>query len=174
MLAGPDEEWQTMEQHTSIPRFLAGRLGAYALAVAVAYLLATVGATWYVIASLDGMGVSVPLSTRLAMTTRDLAGMAGMFLPMVAMALLVALLTAALLSRWLARWRLPLYLLAGAVALVAIHVALKQAFGLTPVPIARSAAGLVQQALSGAVAAGLYLWTLRRQSGRARAGGKRS
>jgi hypothetical protein len=88
-----------MDNLRPIIRFLAGRLGAYLLAVAIAYVLATVTATQSVVASLDGMGVAVGLADRLAMTARDIRGMAPMFLPMVAFALLVAFLSAALLSR---------------------------------------------------------------------------
>ena len=153
-----------------IVRFLAGRLGAYLAAVVVAYLLASVTATWAVVASLARMGVEVALSDRLAMTLTDIAGMAPMFLPMVAFALLVAFMSAALLSRWLYRWRMPLYLLAGATALVCIHLALNLAFGITPVAIARTGGGLLLQGVAGAVGGFCYL-TLIRRMGRGRLGG---
>lgn len=152
-----------MDKPTSTPRFLLGRLMAWLLAVAVAYLLATVTATQAVVASLQGMGVDVGFGLRLSMTLRDVAGMAPMFLPMVAFALLIAFMTAALLCRWLARWRLPLYLLAGAAALVSIHLGLHLAFGITPIAVARSPAGLALQALAGAAGAYCYLWSTRRQ-----------
>lgn len=151
-----------MQAQRSISRFLAGRLAAYVLAVATAYALASVGATQFVVASLGGMGVDVPPADRIAMTLADLAGMASMFLPLVAFALLFALLAAALLARWLPRWRTALYLLAGVTALVAIHVGLKLAFGLTPVAAARTAGGLGWQALAGAAGAYLYLRVVRR------------
>ena len=152
-----------MNKPVSTPRFLLGRLVAWLLAVAVAYLLAAITATQAVVASLQGMGVDVGLGLRLSMTLRDVAGMAPMFLPMVAFALLIAFMTTALLCRWLARWRLPLYLLAGAVAMVSIHLGLHAAFGITPIAIARSAGGLALQGLSGAAGAFCYLWMLRRQ-----------
>ena len=146
-----------METRLSTIRFLARRLGAYLAAVAVAYLLASVSATQSVVASLGAMGVDVGLAERLAMTLQDIGGLAPMFLPLVAFALLIAFLCAALLSRWLPRWRLPLYLLAGATGLVCIHLALNQAFGITPVAIARSGAGLAVQSLAGAGGGLVYL-----------------
>ena len=146
-----------MESRASTIYFLTRRLGVWLLSVMVAYLLASVTATLSVISRLAGMGLDVSLGDRVAMTLRDIVGMAGMFLPMVAFALLMAFMTAALLCRWLSRWRLPLYALAGAVALVTIHLVLHLAFGLTPIAIARTAGGLVLQGLAGAVGGICYI-----------------
>lgn len=145
-----------MENYLSTLRFLAGRLAAWLAAVALAYLLAVVTATQAVVARLQGMGVTVPASERLAMTLQDLAGMAGMFLPMIAFALLVAFLVAALLGRWLRRGRPLLYFVAGAAAVVTIHLALHLALGITPVAIARTAGGLALQGLAGGIGGLLY------------------
>jgi len=153
-----------MDHWRSLLHFLARRLGAWLFAVAVAYVLSAATATQYVIAQLSGMGVAVTLGERAAMTVQDIAGMAGMFLPMVAFALLIAFMTAALLCRWLSRWRLPLYGLAGAVAVACIHLGLHLAFGITPVAIARSTGGLLLQALAGAAGGFTYLFLIRRQA----------
>ncbi len=144
-------------------RFLLGRLGCYLAAVLLGYTLATLVATQHVVGHLGDMGITVGWQDRLAMTVQDLAGMASMFLPMVAFALLIAFMTAALLCRWLSRWRLPLYLLAGATALVCIHLGLNLAFGITPVAIARSSVGLLLQALAGAAGGFTYLFLIKRQ-----------
>ena len=164
MLALQFEGKQTMDSRVSTIYFLARRLGAWLLAVAIAYVLASITATQSVVSKLTGMGLKVPLSDRLAMTLQDILGMANMFLPMVAFALLMAFMTAALLCRWLARWRLPLYALAGATALVMIHVILHLAFGLTPIAIARSGAGLAIQGLAGAAGGICYILLIRRQA----------
>ena len=132
-----------MNNNMSIIRFLGTRLGIYLAAVLLTYLLASVTATQSVVSSLAGMGVDVSFGDRLAMTARDIPGMAGMFLPIIAFALLIAFLVTALICRWLAQWRLLLYTLAGAVAVVAIHISLNLAFELTPVAIARSTGGLL-------------------------------
>ena len=151
-------------------RFLFGRLGCYLAAVATAYLLASILATQAVVHSLAGMGVAVGLRDRLAMTLQDLAGLADMFLPMVAFALLVAFMAAALLNRWLYRWRDLLYAVAGGAAIVTIHLTLHFAFGITPLAIARSVGGLALQALAGALGGLAYLGLIRRQGGVVRAG----
>jgi hypothetical protein len=112
------------------------------------------------------------------MTLQDLQGMAGMFLPMVAFAYLAAFMAAALVGRWpgglpasltaslpaslVARWRSSLYVLAGATAIVMIHVTLRLAFGLTPVAAARTAGGLVLQALAGGIGGLTYVYLARR------------
>jgi len=152
-----------LETWLSTIRFLAKRLAAYLAAVAVAYLVASVTSTQAVIASLDSMGVDVGMGDRLAMSLRDISGMAPMFLPMVAFALLIAFMTVALLCRWLRRWRLPLYLLAGATGLICIHLGLHLAFGITPVAIARSGVGLLLQGIAGAIGGFVYLALITRQ-----------
>ena len=146
-----------MNQNLSIPSLLLRRLLVYLLAVGVAYGLAVAMATQSVIASLAAMGIPVSPGERLSMTVQDLAGMAPMFLPMVAFGLLCAFMTAALLCRWRAAWRIPLYVLAGAAGIVTIHLLLHLAFQITPVAAARSPGGLLLQALAGAVGGLVYI-----------------
>jgi hypothetical protein len=133
-----------MKDSLSTLRFLGTRLANYLAAVVVAYLLASITATQYVIASLGRMGVDVGLADLLTMTARDISGMAGMFLPLIAFALLV------------------LYVLAGATAMVAMHLSLNLALGLTPVAIAGSGGGLLLQALAGAAGGLTYVLLLGR------------
>lgn len=151
-----------MDKSLPTVRFLAGRLGAYLLAVGTAYVLATLTATQSVVWRLKAMGVTVPLWDRIAMSLQDIAGMAALFLPMIAFGLLVALLCAALLGRWLHRGRLALYFLAGAASVVCVHLLMHQAFGITPVAIARSSGGLLVQALAGGAGGLAYLGLARR------------
>ena len=151
-----------MAESISIIRFLGIRLGIYLASVGVAYVLATMTASQSVIARLGGMGVDVSFADRFSMTLHDLAGMAGMFLPIVAFALLLAFLVTALLCRWLGAWRWVLYPLAGGVALVCIHVALNLAFQITPIAVARSPLGLLVQGLSGAAGGYTYVALLQR------------
>jgi hypothetical protein len=145
-----------------IIRFLGTRLAIYLAAVMVAYLLASMTATQSVIYSLSGMGVDLSLSERAAMTFRDIGGMAGMFLPMIAFGLLVAFMATALICRYWNQWRIPLYLIAGAAALVCIHLALNLAFSITPLAIARTPAGLVLQALAGGAGGFTYVYLSKR------------
>lgn len=153
-----------MNNWLMITRFLGMRFAIYLAAVVVSYLIASITATQSVISSLSGMGVNLDFSARIAMTLKDIAGMAGMFLPMVAFGLLVAFMATALLCRYLQKWRMPLYIIAGATALVCIHLALNLAFGITPVAIARTPAGLMVQGLAGAVGGFVYVYFGRRAS----------
>ena len=137
------------------------KLAAYLLAIIVAYLLASITATLSVIARLAEMGVDVNFSERLSMTLHDIGGMAGMFLPMIAAGFLAAFLLTALLCRWLGRRPVALYILAGALALITIHLTLNLAFGITPVAIARTMGGLLIQGVAGAVGAYFYAYTNR-------------
>lgn len=146
-----------MNETRSIFKLLTVKLGIYLAAVLTAYVLAAITATQSVVSRLSGMGVDMSLAERLAMTLRDLAGMAGMFLPLIAFGFLAAFLFTALLCRWWGRWRVLLYIIAGAVALAAIHLALNFAFEITPVAIARSYFGLLVQALAGAAGGFTYV-----------------
>ncbi len=137
------------------------KLAAYLLAIIVAYLLASITATQSVIARLAEMGVDVNFSERLSMTLHDIGGMAGMFLPMIAAGFLAAFMLTALLCRWLGRRPVALYVLAGAIALITIHLTLNLAFQITPVAIARTMGGLLIQGIAGAVGAYLYVYTNR-------------
>jgi hypothetical protein len=148
---------ETMDTGQSVFSLLLRRLFIYLAAVAVAYFLAVASATHSVVDNLDTLGVPIGFGEQLAMTRQDLVGMAAMFLPMVAFAMLCAFMAAALLCRWAAHWRVPIYVLAGAVGLVAIHLMLNLAFQITPVAVARTAGGLTLQALAGAVGGLTYI-----------------
>jgi len=134
----------------------ARRIGSFALAVALTYVLAVISASQHVAASLEGMGAEVGFGTRLGMIVHDLGGMATSFLPMLVVGFLVAFGVAALLLRWLPRRRYLLYTLAGAAAVMTIHLALNAAFDITPVAVARTGAGLAVQGLCGAVGGYLF------------------
>ncbi|MGH8035836.1 MAG: hypothetical protein ACREO9_11465, partial [Lysobacterales bacterium] len=104
-----------------------------------------------VIASLDSLGITVNWGDRLRMGLHDLAGMTGVFLPVIAAAFAIALPLVAWLSRRQSGWRTLLFTLAGAVALIAVHLSLEVTFDIIPIAGARSPLGLCAQGLAGAV-----------------------
>lgn len=126
-------------------------LGAYLAAVLVTYAGAAFAHTQSVMARLDDMGVAVSAGDRLYATVHDLAGMAALFLPMIAAGLAVAFPVARLVLRVLPRWQPLAYPLAGGVAVLAIHVILYQTLSITPIAGARTTVGLTIQALCGAL-----------------------
>jgi len=153
---------EALQAYMNVYGLLGRKLAIYLAAILVTYLLATVTASLHVASRLAAMGVTLDPAARLAMIGHDLVGMAGMFLPLIAFALLVAFLVTALVHYGLRRARVLLYVLAGAVAMLALHLGLHAAFGLTPVAIARSAGGLALQTLAGAAGGWVYIGLNRR------------
>lgn len=133
------------------------RLGVYLLSVLAAYILASIAATQSVISNLKAMGIDVDTGTRLSMTLDDLASMAGSFLPMIAAGYLAAFLVTGMLCHWWPQYRKALYVLAGAAALVTIHLTLKYALGIMPIASARTVGGLAVQGLAGAIGGYVFI-----------------
>jgi hypothetical protein len=90
-------------------------LARYVLAVLVAYSLASLFSTQSVVANLGNLGVTLTWLERLHMGLQDLAGMGGIFLPVIATAFALPcpwqagwavsdLPGASSCSRWQARW----------------------------------------------------------------------
>jgi len=127
------------------------RVGAFLSAVLVSYVLAAIAATQSVLARLPEMGVPVTFAQRISVTAHDLTGMASSYLPLIAVALLIAFLVTALVGKYLSVSRTALYMLAGGVAVVCIHLGLEAAFGIAPVAATRTVLGLLVQGLAGAV-----------------------
>ncbi len=131
-------------------------ISAWAVAVVTAYVLATLAATQSVISRLDGMGISVSFAERVSMSAKDLLGMSGLYLPLIAVALLLAWPVAGWLGRRSPEKRTLLFVLAGATAILCIHLALNWSFDITLVAVARTPLGLLSQVLAGAAAGYLY------------------
>ncbi|HKX54630.1 MAG TPA: hypothetical protein VJN01_00910 [Xanthomonadales bacterium] len=137
-------------------------LFAWSAAVLASYALACFAATQSVVGRLGDMGIPVSLAERLQMSGQDLLGMAGLFLPLIAVGLLLAFLVAGFLGRRSPQRRTVLFILAGAMAMISIHLALQWSFDITLVAVARTPLGLLSQALAGV--AGGYLYTLLKRS----------
>jgi hypothetical protein len=137
--------------------FMLRIIGAYLLAVLATYVAAAVLATQSVLARLADMGVAVSFADRLATTARDLVGMAPMYGPIIAVALILAFPVAALVLRWRPDWRWFGYPLAGGVALLVVHLALEALLNIVPVAAARSALGLAGQVLCGVLGGWVFL-----------------
>jgi hypothetical protein len=146
-----------MNNWLALIRFLGTRLAIYLSAVVVTYLLASITATQSVVSSLSGMGVALGFGERIAMTLQDISGMAGMFLPMVALGFLISFKISARICRYRGQWRFTLNIHSGATPQVCIHLALNLAFGITPVAIARTTGGLLLQAVAGAAGGLTYV-----------------
>jgi len=127
-------------------RFVSGYIGA----VLVAYLVGAISGTQFVLQAVSDMGLAVGFDQRLGSTIQDLQGLASTYLPLVAVAMLIGMVVAGQLARLLPAHRTLLYVAAGFVALVAMHMIMKAVLGLTGFAPARTVIGLLSQGLAGA------------------------
>jgi formate hydrogenlyase subunit 4 len=139
------------------------RLLAWLAAVGATYVLASAFATQSVIARLGEMGVGVPVGDRLAMTARDIAGMVSLFLPLVAATILIAFIVATIITHWLRDWRTFLFILAGAAGMIAFHLILQAALGMTPIAAARTTGGIAMQGVAGALGGWVFVLIARKR-----------
>lgn len=136
---------------------------AWLAACLVTYTIGSVFMTQVVLADVTAFGVDVDPGARVRMTLEDLAGLAGSYLPLVAVALLVAFVVAtALARRWPAAWR-GLCLAAGASSIGALLGIMTAVFGMNPLAGATGAVGLTLQMLAGLFGGGAFAAIGRRQ-----------
>ncbi len=132
-------------------------LKAFFPAVIAAYVLGSLLATQVVLGNLADMGVDISLTTRLQASLHDLLGMPA-YLLLILVAFVIAMPIAAGLVRIhvVPGTRVFWFSLAGFVALVVLHLVMRQVLGLYPVAAAREWSGLLLQGLAGAVGGFLY------------------
>lgn len=123
----------------------------YMAAVAATYLLGTLFVSQGNIASVIAMGFEIEFSQRIEAMVHDATHMYDIYLPLVAISLIIALPVAALVIRFLPDLRLVGYVLAGFVALIALHLILKAVLGITGIAPTRELVGLILQGVAGAV-----------------------
>jgi hypothetical protein len=131
-------------------------LKAFFPAVIVAYVLAAILVTQFNLGSLQSMGVPVSMADRLGATFHDLVGLASSYLLLILVAFILGFPVAAGLARLLPRQRMMLYVLAGGVAILALHLVMKAVLGLSGIAATRSLGGLLSQGLAGAVGGYLF------------------
>mgnify|MGYP001820622884 FL=1 len=131
-------------------------LKAFIPAVLLAYFLASVLVTQANLAAVQSMGLEVSTGVRLDTTVRDMVGMASSYLILILVSFTLALPVAAGLTRLLPDQRALLFTLAGFVAIVALHLIMKAALGLSGIAPTRTLVGLLSQGLAGAVGGYCY------------------
>lgn len=131
-------------------------LKAFVPAVLLAYLLASVLVTQANLAAVQSMGLEVSAGVRLDTTFKDIVGMASSYLILILVSFTLALPMAAGLARLLPNQRALLLTLAGFVAIVALHLIMKAALGLSGIAPTRTLIGLLSQGLAGAAGGYCY------------------
>lgn len=140
-------------------------LKAFFPAVLLTYVLASILSTQVILGNLQGMGVDVSGAVRLSTTFHDLLGLASSYLLLILVAFVLGLPVAAGLTKLMPSHRLALFVLAGFVAIVALHLIMKAALGLTGIAATRTMAGLLTQGMAGAAGGFLYFRLSRSQPG---------
>ncbi len=130
---------------------------SFLAAVVATYIFAAIMATQFALASITAMGLPISFVQRVAVTGHDLLGMTTTLFPLFAIGFLIAFLVTSLIISWFPQDRIPLYIVAGAIAVLAVHFSLKMAFDVTLVAAARMTGGLVTQAAAGAVGGYLFV-----------------
>lgn len=95
------------------------------------------------------MGLAVTLRDRLDASFHDLVGLVGSYLPLMLLAFSIALPVVAGLGKYLPRLRVILYGIAGALAVLSIHLTVKKVLGLNGIAAVRDAHGLLLQCVAG-------------------------
>lgn len=139
--------------------------GRRILALLVAALLTTalvgLGHSLFVQAELAALGTELPLHVRAGAIVRDFFGLLPTLGPILLGALTVAFLIAGFLKRR-ARLLAPFaYPLAGWAAVVLALLAMRLAFGFSPLAGARTGAGFLVMSLGGLVGGALFGWLIR-------------
>lgn len=131
---------------------MARTLGGFFLAVIITYIAGAVFISQGNLAQVAALGLEVTMGIRIDAAVHDVSNMYGIYLPVVAVALLIALPVARLVIRFLPSARLIGYTLAGFVALLATHLIMAAVFnGIVGIAPARFIDGLLLQGIAGAL-----------------------
>jgi len=127
------------------------RIAAFVAAVLSAYVLGAFASTQMVLNAVAALGVPVGATTRASAVLHDLPGMAPVYGPLIVIAFLIAFPVAGLVMRFVPGPRTLGYVLAGAVALLAVHLLMPALLGMHMFAATRSVAGVAWQVAAGAV-----------------------
>lgn len=132
-------------------------LGAYIVAVLIAYAIGSTLATQVTLGELRAMGMSLTLTDHYRAVAHDFRALAGSYLPLIAAVLAPALIVATRLSRPWPKLRPFIFPLLGALAVVAPHYAGRWFLGYDYLFAVREWYGMLFQAMAGWFGAYYYL-----------------
>ena len=131
-------------------------IGSFLLAVITAYLLGAIFVSQGNIAAVIALGFDISFAQRLDAAVHDMLNMTDIYLPLVAISLLLGLPVAYAIVRKRPHLSLIGYTLAGFVALLAIHLIIKAVVGISGVAPTRTLMGLLYQGIAGGVGGYLF------------------
>ena len=120
------------------------------------YLLGAIFVSQGNIAAVLALGFDVSFAQRLDAAVHDMLNMTDIYLPLVAISLVLGLPVAYAIVRKRPHLSLIGYTLAGFVALLAIHLIIKAVVGLSGVAPTRTLMGLLSQGIAGGVGGYLF------------------
>lgn len=126
-------------------------IGAFLIAVLVAYLIGAALATQHVLGSLTTMGMNIDFGVWVHATLHDLIGMFSTYAPLIAVAFLVALPVVLLVCRGRPGWLRLGYVVGFFTAIIVMHLLMPLVLNVNPIAATRVLSGLIQQGFAGAV-----------------------
>ena len=132
------------------------RLISFLLAGLVAYVIAVLFYTQINLSNLTDLGIDISFSDRFGAASHDLLSMTGMYLPIMLVALLVAFSLAAIVIRFLPNLRIPGFVVAGTVGVLALVLFFSSFLGTNPIAVTRSSLGLLSQCGAGGMGGLVY------------------
>lgn len=126
---------------------------AFLLATGVTYVSAALAYSQLNLANLVELGMPVTASVRAHVAWHDVLGMAGLYLPIIVVALILGFAVAWLILRWVPQLHTIGYVAAGFVAIFVVDFLLGALLtgGTHPLAVTRTTIGLLSQCLAGAL-----------------------
>lgn len=145
-----------------IPAFIA----AFVAALLITYLFGTLTYSQLIMGNLVEMGMPVDAGVRAAAFWHDFTHMYDLYLPLVAVALLLGFIVAGIVLRWVPQIRVLGYLLAGFMAIFVMDYLLGAVLtgGTHPLVVTRTTVGLLSQCLAGALGGLTFAILMRRRA----------
>ena len=131
---------------------------AFLAALATTYVVAALFYSQLNLGQLVEMGIEVSAGVRLQTALHDVMGMVGLYLPILAVGLMIAFAVARLILRWVPQLRKLAYIAAGFVGVFAIDALMVSIFSMHPLAVTRTTVGLLSQCVAGAL--GGYVFAL--------------
>ena len=128
------------------------RILAFIAAVAAAYIASVLLSAQVALQEVASYGMSASPAMRIETSLRDLAGMLGMYLPLVTVSLAIAVPVSASVLKFVPLPRWVGYVIGGAVGLWALHMIMFAVFGMHALPSTRFPLGMASQVIAGALA----------------------
>ena len=132
-------------------------------AVVTTYVLSVLMYTQLNLGNLVEMGLEVPFAVRMSAAGHDLLGMSILYLPMIAVGLLVGFLIAGIVLRWLPQLETLGYIVAGFIGIWALIEITTLPFSTHLIPVTRTTVGLLTQCVAGAAGGWVFATLLIRR-----------